>query len=76
MRVRRAEPRIVDPATHPRRYVSPTVAAAFLEVDRKTFRKYLDGGLIAYEQYPHRVKIAVAELVAFRERHRRPARTA
>jgi hypothetical protein len=42
MRPRRAEPRITNPATHPRRYVALTVAAAYLEVDRKTLATYLE----------------------------------
>lgn len=72
---RRVEPRIVDPTTHPRRYVSLRVAAAYLEVDPRTLNKYLDSGLLEFEWFDRRRKIAVAELVAYerrrRERHAR-----
>lgn len=73
MRPRRAEPRISNPENHPRRYVSLTVAAEYLEIDRKTLRKYLAAGLLAYEQRGSRVKLAVSELVAFERRQHRHA---
>lgn len=67
--MRRAEPRIVDPATHPRRYVSPRVAAIWLEVDEKTLRKYLSAGLIPYMQVMSRRRIEVSALVEFEKRN-------
>lgn len=67
-RGRRAEPRIVDPATHPRRYVSVRVAADWLEEEEKQVRKYLDSGLLPYAWKGQRRKILVAELVAFDQR--------
>lgn len=67
---RRAEPRIVDPATHPRRYVSLRVAAAYLEVSPRTLHNYLDERLIDFMEFGRRRKIAVAELVAFEQRQR------
>ncbi len=67
---RRSEPSIVDPATHPRRYVSLRVAARYLEVDEKTLRKYLSCDLIAFSWFGQRRKIEVAELVAFEARQR------
>lgn len=70
MRSRRAEPRITDPATHPRRYVSLVVAAAYLEMDRKTLLVYLADGKIEYVWSGKRRKIAVAEVLAFDERRR------
>jgi len=73
MRSRRAEPRIVDPATHPRRYVSLRVAAAYLEVDPKTLNKYLDDDLLEYLQFGRRRKIEVRELLAFERRQLRSA---
>lgn len=72
-RPRRPEPRIVDPATHPRKLVSLVVAAAFLECDRRTLNKYIKLGMLAYEDRATRRKIAVAELVAFQQRQHRPA---
>jgi hypothetical protein len=71
---RKADQRILDPATHPRRWVSLVVAAAYLEVDRRTLRKYLAEGLIAYEQRLSRRRVAVTELVAFAQRSHHPRR--
>jgi excisionase family DNA binding protein len=67
-RRRGREPRILDPATHPRRYVSLVVAAAYLEIDRKTLEKLLQAGKLAYEHRGRRRKIAVSELVDFERR--------
>ena len=74
MRQRAKEPRIVNPQTHPRRYVSLAVAADFLEVDRQTLNKWLTAGLLAYQDYGTRRKIAVSELVAFEQRQHRERR--
>lgn len=71
---RRAEPRIDDPATHPRRYVSLVVAAEYLEINRKTLNAFMAEGLIAYEQRGARRKIAVQELIDFERREHRPSR--
>lgn len=71
---RRTEPRIVDPATHPRRYVCLRVAAAYLEVDRRTLNKYLDSGLLDATWFERRRKIAVTELLAFERRQKRGRR--
>ena len=70
MRPRRAEPRIVDPATHPRRYVSLVVAAEYLEVNRRTLHNYLDERLLEFTEFGHRRKVEVADLVAFERRQR------
>jgi excisionase family DNA binding protein len=70
---RRAEPRILDPATHPRRYVSLRVAAVYLELDEKTLRKLIDNDELPYSRFGDRRKIEVKELVAFEERQRRRA---
>jgi excisionase family DNA binding protein len=66
--VTRREPRIVDPATHPRRYVSLRVAAIYLEVDRRTLNKWIDERLIIATQFGRRRKIATQEIVAFEQR--------
>lgn len=68
MRSRRPEPRIVDPETHPRRYVSLVVAAEYLEVHRTTLGKWLDAGLLAFKQFGRRRKVEVSELTAFEAR--------
>lgn len=68
---RRLEPRIDDPATHPRRYVSLRVAAIYLELDPRTLGKYLESGTLAYSEFGKRRKIAVADIVAFEVSRRR-----
>ena len=72
-RRRRAEPRIVDPATHPRRYVCLAVAAAYLEMDRRTLNNCIAEGLVAVTQFGRRRKVAVAELVRFERAQQRRA---
>lgn len=67
---RQKEPRIVDPETYPRRFVSLRVAAIYLEIDVKTLDKFLAAGLLEYVRYGSRRKVAVSELVAFQERQR------
>jgi excisionase family DNA binding protein len=67
-RVRRMEPRIVDPATHPRRAVCLQVAAEFLEVDARTVRARIESGELAAERDGKVYRIAVAALVAYRRR--------
>lgn len=71
---RHPEPRITDPRTHPRRFVSLAVAADYLETDQRTLRKWLEHGLIAFEDRGTHRRIAVSELVAFEQRTHRPAR--
>lgn len=67
-RTRTKDARITDPATHPRKFVSLTVAAAFLEVDRKTLSTWLANRDLAFMWFGRRRKIAVAELVAYQQR--------
>ena len=69
-----ARPRLVDPATHPRRYVTLGAAAAYLEIDRRTLHKYLDEGLLPSVRYNGRRRLEVAELAAFERRARRRGR--
>jgi len=69
---RRAEPRITNLGTHPRKAVSLRVAAIYLEVDEKTLRKWLSSGLLGYIMRGRRRKIETNELAAFEERQRRP----
>ncbi len=68
---RRQEPRIVAPATHPRRYVSLRVAAIYLELDPRTLGKYLESGTLAYSEFGKRRKIAIADIVVFEAARRR-----
>lgn len=71
-RVRRREPRIVDPQTHPQRKVSSSVAADFLGVDIKTLYKYCSEELIEFVELPRKVRrFSVTELVAFESRYLR-----
>ena len=63
---RKAEPRIVDPATHPRPFVSLTVAAAFLEIDRRALNHFIAAGrLLAYPRGRMR-QVKVADLTVFK----------
>lgn len=62
---RRAEPRIVDLSTHPKRYVSVRVAAIYLEVDTRTLSKFLNAGALPCRQVGSRRQIPVAALAAF-----------
>lgn len=62
MRPRRAEPRIVDPGTHPRHAVSLVVAAHYLGIDRRTLNKMIDEQVIRAETVGRRRRILVAEL--------------
>ena len=64
-RGKRAEPRIVDPATHPREWVSVTVAAEYLEEDPRAVSGLLDEGRIPFRQVGRRKKIRLADLLAF-----------
>ena len=68
---RKREPRIVDPATHPRQYVSVAVAAAYLSVDRKTLGGWLDEGRLPYYAFGTRRRILVSDLVAYLQSLRR-----
>lgn len=65
---RRPEAWIVDPATHPRRYVSLRVAARYLELERRTLNKILECGLLTAVRFGERRKIAVEELTAYERR--------
>jgi excisionase family DNA binding protein len=67
-RARMKDQPIANPETHPRRFVSLTVAAAFLEVDRKTLNTWLANRELAFTWFGRRRKIAVAELVAYQQR--------
>jgi len=60
-----SEPRIVDPSTHERRWVCLTVAAEFLEMDRRALNGYIDEGRLTWEWRGRRRKIHVDELVRF-----------
>jgi len=65
---RRTEPRLVDPATDPRRYVSLRTTALYLGVHRHTLNKFLAANLLACKWFAQRRKIAVVEIVAFEAR--------
>lgn len=71
MSARRVDPRVLDPITHPRRFVTLQAAARYLEIDRTTLNKYLDEGLLASVRYNGRRRLEVAEVVAFERRARR-----
>lgn len=70
-RARSKEPRIVNPATHPRRYVSLIVAAEYLEIDRKTLSAWLDEGKLPFTEHGRRRRILLRDLLAFEASGRR-----
>jgi hypothetical protein len=67
--------RIADPKTHPDRWVLFTVAAEFLEMDRRALEAYVDEGDVAWEWKGRRRKIHIDEVVRFKAALKaRPAR--
>jgi excisionase family DNA binding protein len=64
-RGRRSEPRIVDPATHPRRTVCLRVAAEYLEIDERTLQTRIDDGKLKAFRDGRVCRIEVVELVAY-----------
>lgn len=64
---RRPDLRITDPTSHPVRWVTFTVAAEFLEMDRRALLAYAEQGDIAWEWKGRRRKIQLDELVRFQE---------
>lgn len=66
-------PRIVDPATHPRSSVCLTVAAEFLEIDERTVRARIESGALPAWTDGKVYRIALADLRAYEERRQRAA---
>lgn len=66
-----ARPRLTDLATHPRKYVSLSEAARFLEIDRATLNKYLAEGLMPTVRHNGRRRLEVAALARFEREARR-----
>lgn len=62
---RRPEPRIQDPATHPRRVVCLRVAAAFLEINERTLRARIESGAIDARRDGKVYRISVDALVRY-----------
>ena len=65
---RRAEPRIVDPATHPRSEVGLTVAADFLKMSPRAVRARIEDGRLPAWHDEKVYAIAVTDLVTYRDR--------
>lgn len=63
-------PRLVDPATYPRRFVTLQAAAQYLEINRRTLTKYLDEGLLHSVRYNGRRRLEVTALAAFERQAR------
>lgn len=70
MRPRRAEPRIVDPATHPRREVGLRVAAEYLGLDERTVRARIEEGRLPAYRDGKVYSISIADLVQYDRRRR------
>lgn len=73
---RQPDPRIVNPETHPYRWVTFTVAAEFLEMPRRALREYADEGKLSYEFKGKRPKIHIDELLRFQRWLQQRARMA
>ena len=71
--LKKPEPRIADPATHPKRYVCLLVAAEFLELDARTVRARIDDGAIDAVVNGKVYRVSVASLAAFKAQHLRLA---
>ncbi len=64
---RRPEPRVEDPATHPRKWVNLSRAAEFLNMDRRALNLYIADGSVRAEPWGRgRKKIHVDELARFK----------
>jgi hypothetical protein len=68
---RQPEPRIVDPKTHTKKWVNLTVAAEFLEMDRRALNAYLEEGRAAAEWKGRLRKMHIDEVVRLKEWLRR-----
>lgn len=74
MNRRRPDPRIVDPATHPKAYVSLRVAAFFLDdMDERTVRARIEEGQLPAIRDGRVYRIKVLDLVAYKQRRERLA---
>ncbi len=62
---RRPEPRIQDPATHPRRSVCLRVAADFLQINERTLRARIEAGVIEARRDGKVYRISVDALVRY-----------
>ena len=62
---RHPDPPLVDPATHPRRTVSLSVAAKFLGVHAETLRARIEAGLLPAYRDGKVYKIQVRALVRY-----------
>jgi excisionase family DNA binding protein len=61
------EPRIVDPSTHPRPFVSLIVAAEYLGIDRRTLHKLIDEGQIEAVTRGCFLRVPVRQLATVRD---------
>lgn len=71
--VREPEPRIVDPATHPREWVCFSVAAQFLGMNRRALAIWASDGHVRAEFRGRWRKIHIKEVVRFQAWLRRHA---
>lgn len=71
MRGRPREPRIIDPATHPKATVSLNVAAEFLDMHWRTVRARVETGELPGVTDGRIWRIKVTDLVAYEEARRR-----
>ena len=67
---RRAEPRIVDPRSHPRSSVCLAVAAEFLDMDERSLRARIEEGKLPVIRDGKVYRIAIVDLIAYTEERR------
>lgn len=68
---RHREPPLTSPATDPRRYVSMVVAAAYLNITRKTLGEWLDEGRLPHFNFGSRRRLLVSDIAAFERKAQR-----
>lgn len=72
-RPRRAEPRIIDPKSHPRSSVCLAVAADFLGIDERTLRARIEEGKLPVIRDGKIYRIALGDVIAYDKERRRLA---
>lgn len=69
---RRKDPRIIDPARHPRSSVSLIVAAEFLGMSTRALLARIDEGKLPAQQDRRIWRIGLSDLIAYDDARRRP----
>jgi excisionase family DNA binding protein len=70
---KRAEPRIIDPATHPRRRVCLAVAADYLCISERTVKARIESGVLPAYRDGRVYRIDIDDLCAYDKNRRATA---